>query len=74
MEAVTSLRRALREASADIERDPTVGIAAPRPYPALARPGTVWLKAGRYWIAYRRRPKLMITPVFYDAADIPGRF
>jgi len=47
---------------------------APRPYPALLRPGWRWAKDGRYWIAFgpaRNRP--VIRAIFHDAADIPGR-
>ncbi len=72
-EAMRNLLAAMREASAMIEEDPSAGLPAPRPYPALARPGRLWVKAGRYWIGYRRRPSLGIVAVFYDAADIPGR-
>lgn len=72
-EAVSSLHAALREASDLVERDPDAGLPAPRPYPQLARPGRRWMKVGRYWVAYRLKPRLVITGVFYDAADIPGR-
>jgi plasmid stabilization system protein ParE len=72
-DAIRNLIAAIREASTVIESDSEVGISAPRPYPQLKRPGLAWVKAGRYWIAYRRRPYLVITAVFYDAADIPGR-
>ena len=71
--AMTSLLRSLRDAWAKIERDPGIGLAAPRPYPDIARPGRLWVKSGSYWIAYRQRPAISITAVFYDAADIPGR-
>ena len=36
--AMTSLLRSLRDAWAKIERDPGIGLAAPRPYPDIARP------------------------------------
>jgi len=64
---------ALREASAMIERDPAAGLPAPRPYPQIARPGLAWVKAGRYWVAYRSRPRLVIVAVFYESANIPRR-
>jgi hypothetical protein len=64
---------AIQDASDAIERDPMAGLPAPRPYPQLARSGQAWVKAGRYWIAYRRRPRLVIAAVFYDAANIPKR-
>lgn len=73
-EAVDSLLAAVREAAARIERDPDAGIDAPRPYPHLRRQGWAWVKARRYWIGYHRHPRLLIAAVFYDAANIPGRF
>jgi hypothetical protein len=56
-----------------IEHNPATGLPAPRPYPQLARPGQAWVKAGRYWIAYRRRPRLVIAAVFFDTANFPKR-
>lgn len=64
---------ALQEASDTIERAPEGGLPAPRAYPQLARPGLAWMKAGRYWIAYRINPYPVIAAVFYEAADIPRR-
>jgi plasmid stabilization system protein ParE len=72
-EAMQGLLRALHDAWAEIENNPAAGLPAPRPYPALARPGQFWVKAGRYWVGFRRQPALIITAVYYDAADIPGR-
>jgi plasmid stabilization system protein ParE len=72
-EAIRNLANALAEASDRIERDPAAGLPAPRPYPQLARPGRIWMKAGRYWIAYRRSPRLAIVAVFYETANIPKR-
>jgi hypothetical protein len=46
---------------------------APRPYPELVQPGRLWLKAGRYWIAYRTHPTPAIVAVFFETANIPGR-
>ena len=68
-----NLIAAVDEAVAHIERDPGAGLPAPRPYPALARPGRAWVKAGRYWIAYATTQPPVIVGVFYEAADIPGR-
>jgi plasmid stabilization system protein ParE len=74
VEASRNLLTALETASVQIERDPAVGVPAPRPYPQLARPGRAWVKVGRYWFAYRWHPPLVIAAVFYESADIPRRF
>lgn len=73
-EAVERLLVAVREASELIERNPGAGVDAPRPYPQLERRRWAWVKVHRYWIGYRRDPELTIAAVFYDSADIPGRF
>ncbi len=73
-EAAIALQVALRTAERQIETRPEKGLASPRPYPALARPGQAWMKSGRYWIAYDRTVPPVILAVFYDTADIPGRF
>jgi plasmid stabilization system protein ParE len=73
-EAVTRLDDALRTAEGRIHRTPWVGLPAPRPYPALTRPGVAWIRSWRYWIGYQTSPALVIVAVFYDQADIPGRF
>ena len=72
-EAVRSLLTAIDQAAERIERDPSGGLAAPRPYPAVAQPDRAWTKAGRYWFAYSLDTPPVIIAVFYDAADIPGR-
>ena len=70
--AVRGLRTSLATAWEKIVADPAAGLTAPRPYPHLARPGRLWIKAGRYWIAYD--PIMpVIVGVFYETADIPGR-
>jgi plasmid stabilization system protein ParE len=73
IEAVATMMTALDEAERKIERSPAGGLPAPRPYPWLARPGWAWVKAGRYWIGYRQRPRLIIVAVFFETADIPTR-
>lgn len=73
IEAIRALDAALDEAERKIEGDPAAGLAAPRPYPRLARPGRAWVKAGRYWVAYSTTQPPVIVAVFYDVADIPGR-
>lgn len=72
-EAARSLRTALRDAEARIERDPGAGLPAPRPYPMLAQPGQAWIKAGSYWVRYNTGPAPTITGVFHDQASILGR-
>lgn len=64
---------AVAEAARLIERSPTAGLPAPRPYPALARPGQAWIKVGPYWVRYSTQTPLAITGVFYERADIPSR-
>jgi hypothetical protein len=73
IEASYNLQRALRDAEARLERDPSAGLPAPRPYPDMARPGLSWIKMGRYWIAYSRTTPPVITGVFYDQSNIPRR-
>jgi plasmid stabilization system protein ParE len=72
-EAIRGLIAALEDASRRIEANPAAGLAAPRPYPHLARPGRAWIKAGRYWIAYNTAHRPVIAAVFYETANIPGR-
>jgi plasmid stabilization system protein ParE len=72
-EAVRNLVAALHEAMTKIGADPGAGLAAPRPYPELARPGRAWVKAGRYWVCYTTTPRLLIVAVFFEAANIPAR-
>jgi plasmid stabilization system protein ParE len=72
-EATDALEAALAEAMRKIEANPAAGLPAPRPYPQLARPGRAWVKAGRYWIAYRTAPRLIIASVFFETSNIPGR-
>jgi plasmid stabilization system protein ParE len=73
IEAIRALDTALNEAERKIEGNPAAGLAAPRPYPRLARHGRAWVKVGRYWVAYSTTQPPVIVAVFYDAADIPGR-
>lgn len=73
LEAMSNLLIALQNASALIEKNPTIGVPAPRPYPFLARQGRFWIKSGRYWVGYRCKPTLAIFAVFYDTANIPRR-
>jgi plasmid stabilization system protein ParE len=73
IEAILALDAALDEAERKIESNPAAGLSAPRPYPHLARRGRAWVKAGRYWVAYTATQPPVITAVFYDTANIPGR-
>lgn len=72
-EAGRNLVTALDQAAAQIERSPSAGLQAPRPYPFLARLGRLWIKVGRYWIAYSTTDPPVILAIFHDAANIPGR-
>jgi plasmid stabilization system protein ParE len=71
-EATRGLIAALEEASRRIETNPKAGLATPRPYRHLARPDRLWVKAGRYWIAYEPMAPIIVG-VFYETANIPGR-
>jgi hypothetical protein len=71
--AVRALLASLDEAVRRIERDPSAGLPAPRPYPRLARYGLSWIKAGRYWIAYGTGHPPVIAGVFFETANIPRR-
>jgi plasmid stabilization system protein ParE len=72
-EASRALAAALESAWQTITTKPEAGLAAPRPYPALARRGRAWVKAGRYWVAYRTTQPPAIVAVFFETANIPGR-
>lgn len=72
-EAVRNLIRVLTEATDRIGHDASAGLPAPRPYPSLARPGQAWIKVRAYWIRYSLTSPPVITGVFHDRADIPGR-
>ena len=63
---------ALDEADRRIEGNPSAGLTAPRPYPRLAQPGVLWVKAGRYWVYYTTTSPPVIVGVFYETANIPG--
>jgi plasmid stabilization system protein ParE len=72
-EAAAALVNSLEAAVASIAANPAAGLPAPRPYPELAAHNRLWLKTGRYWVAYSLTQPPIILGVFYDAADIPGR-
>ncbi len=74
LDAAGNLLAALDEAAAAIESDPGCGLPAPRPYPTLIRPGISWVKARRYWVAFTETTSPEIIAVFFETADIPGRF
>lgn len=71
-QALRNLGHALAEASLIITNAPDRGISAPRPYPALAELGFLWLKRGRYRIAYDPTAPI-IAGVFFETDDIPNR-
>ena len=68
-----NLIEVVTEAAGRIERSPAAGLPAPQPYPILARPGQAWVKAGPHWIRYGLTSPPVITGVFHEQADIPGR-
>ena len=68
-----NLLAAVDEAIAKIDQKQEAGLPAPRPYPELARPGRLWVKAGRYWVTYRTTEPPIIVGVFHESADIPNR-
>lgn len=71
-QALRNLGHALAEASLIITNAPELGMPAPRPYLILAELGFLWLKRGRYWIAYDPKA-LIIAGVFFETDDIPNR-
>jgi plasmid stabilization system protein ParE len=72
-EATRALQNALTAAWKKITTSPAAGLPAPRPYSQLAQPGRLWVKSGRYWIAYRTEPAPAIVAVFFETANIAGR-
>jgi hypothetical protein len=72
-EAVRGLIAAIEDPSRKIEANPALGLAAPRPYPHLARPDRLWIKAGRYWVTYSTTQPPLIVGVFFETANIPRR-
>jgi len=72
-EAIRGLAIALETAWQAITTTTAAGLPAPRPYPPFAQPGRLWIKSGRYWVAYRTQPATAIVAVFYETANIPRR-
>lgn len=70
--AVRNLGHALAEASLIILNVPERGLSAPRPYPELSTLALLWLKHGRYWIAYDPVGPI-IAGIFVESDDIPNR-
>jgi len=73
LEALRNLAAAVADAIALIEHNPGAGVAAPRPYPALAKAGRGWVKSGRYWAMYSTMRPPVITGIFHDTSDIANR-
>jgi hypothetical protein len=70
---VRTLAIAVARAGERIERDLDAGLSAPRPYLPVARPGRRWIKEGAYWTAYTTTTPPVISAMFHERADIPGR-
>ena len=73
VEASINLLTALERATTRISERPDAGLPAPRPYPALAKAGRLWVIEGSYWISYSLTTPPVISGVFYAMADIPNR-
>ena len=73
VEASINLLNALERAMTRISERPEAGLSAPRPYPALAKAGRLWVIEGSYWISYSQTTPPVISGVFYAMADIPNR-
>jgi len=72
--AIRNLMAAIADAASRIDKAPDRGLASPRPYPGLRRPGWRWLKAGPYWFAnIEGESGAVITGIFHESADIPNR-
>ena len=64
-DAYRNLRAAIAEARARIEADPNSGLPHPRPYPAMAKWGFLWIKVHRYWFGWSTwRGYPVVTNVF----------
>lgn len=72
-EAIRALGAALLAAEVLIDGRTASGLPAPRPYPSVRRVDRLWLKSGRYRVAYTTTSPPVIVGVFDDMADIPGR-
>ncbi len=71
-QALRNLGHALAEASLVILNAPHRGLASPRPYPESVSLELLWLKRGRYWIAYDPVGPI-IAGVFFDSDNIQNR-
>jgi plasmid stabilization system protein ParE len=71
-QALRNLGHALAEASLIILNAPERGMKAPRPYPGLAELGFLWMKRGRYWIAYEPAGPTIVG-IFFETDHIPTR-
>ena len=74
VEAIRNLRTALAQAGNRITAGRGRFFEAPRPYPALTRPGWRWLIEGAYWIAFAPAgDDFVICAVFHETANMPSR-
>lgn len=73
-EAIRNLLAALTRVEAAIETGTGCARAFPATYRDLARPGRAWRKETIYWIAYDQTDPPIIVAVFWEGADLAGRY
>lgn len=74
VEAIVRLRAAVEQALRETDAAVGQGHDFPSVYRELSEAGRYWIKIHRYWFAYEMSAgEAIITYVFYDQADIPGR-
>jgi hypothetical protein len=64
----------IAEAARAIEAVPALGHSYPRPYPAMARWGFLWIKMHRYWFGWStNRGYPVVTNILYDQSRMERR-
>jgi hypothetical protein len=73
-QAYENLMKAITEAAAQIEAEPTGGLTHPKPYPGMAKWGFRWIKVHRYWFGWSMaRGYPLVTNIFYDTSRMWAR-